>query len=254
MFFVLAMPLALVPGAAAFQITHAGPAPSQSRVVMDRGGSPVAQAARYPRREMTLGALTAFSLAPMTSAAAAQALAQLVDSEFRYRLILPSDWNPDGKPLKTHLHERLISSPSSTSRAKVGISVDPVKVDSLEAFGTADQTAERVIGVEKGRDGVKTVTLREVSVESGTSGSATAGDAGVGDGGEPTPARPTYYTIEYATVSSRGTKLFRCKYCITRGLLYVLQAQANLDAFEADRSVRDEIRGIVASFEVAPPS
>ena len=35
-----------------------------------------------------------------------------------------------------------------------------------------------------------------------------------------------------------------------KGLLRTLA----VDAFEADRSVRDEIRGIVASFEVAPPS
>lgn len=94
---------------------------------------------------------------------------------------------------------------------------------------------QRVLGVEEKRDGVQTVTLRANAAE--------AGDAEAG--------RPSYYTIEYATVSSRGTKVFCCKYCIANKKLYVLQAQANLDAFDADEKVRAALRGIVSSFAVS---
>ena len=46
--------------------------------------------------------------------------------------------------------------------------------------------------------------------------------------------------------------MFRCKYCITARGLYVLQAQANADAFDGpDARVRETIRSIVDSFEVA---
>lgn len=35
---------------------------------------------------------------------------------------------------------------------------------------------------------------------------------------------PTYYIIEYAVASSRGKKMYLCKYCIANKRLYVLQA------------------------------
>ena len=96
------------------------------------------------------------------------------------------------------------------------------------------QVTRKVLGVEEKRDGVQSVTLRANAAE--------AGDVEQG--------RPSYYTIEYATVSSRGTKIFCCKYCIANRQLYVLQAQANLDAFDSDDGVRQALRGIVRSFEV----
>ena len=114
---------------------------------------------------------------------------------------------------------------------KVGVTVDPVKIDSLEQFGTPEQTAERVLAVEEGRDGVKSVTLRELRAES-------------------SEGEPTYYNIEYATLSSRGKKLFCCKYCIANRRLYVLQVQAKLDDFDADRALRDEVRAVAGSFRV----
>ena len=61
--------------------------------------------------------------------------------------------------------------------------------------------------------------------------------ANAAESGDAELARPSYYTIEYATVSSRGTKIYCCKYCITNKRLYVLQAQANLDAFDGEEGV-----------------
>ena len=97
------------------------------------------------------------------------------------------------------------------------------------------QVTRKVLGVEEKRDGVTKVTLRANSAEEGAAAEG----------------RPSYYTIEYATVSSRGTKIFCCKYCIANKKLYVLQAQASLVEFDNDESVRAALRGIAKSFTVA---
>ena len=57
---------------------------------------------------------------------------------------------------------------------------------------------------------------------------------------------PPYYLIEYTVESSRGRKVYVCKYCIFNKRLYVLQAQAKQDTFdakdEAGASVRETLR------------
>jgi hypothetical protein len=169
------------------------------------------------------------------ASATALPLAELADKEFGYRLEYPADWKAAGKPVKTHLHEALLSSPGGL---KLGVTIDPVVIDSLEAFGTLDQVTERVLAVETTRDGVNSVTLR--------TNAAQAADAA--------RRMPSYYTIEYATDSSRGKKLFSCKYCIAGRRLYVLQLQAKLDDFDGDEAVRAQVRSIVGSFEVVVAS
>jgi len=188
----------------------------------------------HPRRHL-LAAGSALLLSPLVPAKtwAAEPLADIVEPQLAYRLRVPSDWKEAPKPVKTHLHEALLASPDGRG-VKIGITVDPVKIDSLEAFGTLQQVTDRVLAVEAGRDGVNRVDLRATAaqgadVESGT---------------------PSYYTIEYATDSSRGKKVFCCKYCITARKLYVLQAQAKQDAFDGDEAVRSQLRAVVESFTV----
>ena len=207
------------------------------------------------RRSALLSLGTAAALvAPARPAAASE----LRDAEFAYRLTYPDDWSEAGKPVKTHLHEVLLSAPSGPAKMKLGVTVDPVKIDSLEAFGNLEQVClhrrasqarpsqiltafacsqvtSRVLGVEEGRDGVKSVKLR----------------ANAAEAADPAAGKPSYYTIEYATVNKRGDKLYCCKYCIANKRLYVLQAQASLTAFDDDESVRAGLRSIVGSFLVA---
>ena len=182
------------------------------------------------RSAVSLGLSAIFVLSPAAPLPARAHAAERVDDQFSYRLAYPDDWKDGSKPVKTHLHELLLSSPTGRG-VKLGVTVDPVKIDSLEAFGTLEQTTERVLGVERGRDGVKEVLLRANAAE-------------VSEG------QPTYYTINYVTDSSRGTKVFCCKYCIANKRLYVLQAQANVDAFDSDEAVRDVLRDLVKSFRV----
>ena len=110
------------------------------------------------------------------------------------------------------------------------MTVDPVKISSLEEFGSIAEVSERVLKVEEGRDGVQAVELRRAVAE---------------------PGSPTYYVIEYAVASSRGKKMYLCKYCIAQRKLYVLQTQAALDSYDADAdSIRTQLNSIVASFVV----
>ncbi|KAL1524115.1 hypothetical protein AB1Y20_019024 [Prymnesium parvum] len=178
----------------------------------------------------TLSCLLPIGVPPARVGASEPASTQLVtDATFGYRLSLPQSWEAKPKPLRTHLHEVLYAAPGAGG-LKVGLTVDPVKIQSLEQFGTPEQVAERIVAVEQSRDGVKTVALRQVSSERGP---------------------PSFYTVEYLTESSRGTTVFRCKYCVTPRGLYVLQAQAKADAFDhSDGAVRRTIGGIVSSFEV----
>lgn len=183
------------------------------------------------RRSLALGLTSALLVrSPLASWARDEetSLVERVDTSNGYKFSYPSDWSESGKPVKTHLHELLLS---GSGRLKVGITIDPVKIDSLEQFGTLAQTTDRVLDVERTRDGVKAVTLR-------------ANAAQVSE------VEPTYYTIDYVTESSRGTKIFLCKYCIAQRRLYVLQAQCGAADYDADISVRTTLSEMVASFKV----
>lgn len=158
---------------------------------------------------------------------------QLQNDEFAYTLSYPDDWVPAPKPVKTHLSEELLQSP--VKGVTIGVTVDPVKIDSLRQFGTAEQVAARVLATELTRDGVKDAVLRKVSAEDSQ--------------------EPAYYLIEYAVESSRGRKVYMCKYCIYKKRLYVLQAQAKQDTFDAsDASVRETLAAAVGSFRVLAPA
>ena len=115
----------------------------------------------------------------------------------------------------------------------------PLSHSLFNPFVSLSQVTKRVLAVEEGRDGVTSVTLRANAAE--------AGNATLGT--------PSYYTIDWVTVSSRGTKIYCCKYCIANvdgkgGKLYVLQAQANAAAYDESEEVRGALQGIVGSFAV----
>ena len=101
--------------------------------------------------------------------------------------------------------------------------MDPVKINSLEEFGTPEQVAERVLAVERTRDGVKSVTLRQVPAPCIPSRLRRAHASHHSTARHPTapqvasePGPPSYYVVEYLTDSSRGIKVYRCKYCIAQ--------------------------------------
>ena len=177
---------------------------------------------------LTPGPALAADAAPAAAAPDAAAVSQLRVADYAFRLSYPATWEPSSKPVKTHLLESILKGPAH--KAQLGVTVDPVKISSLEEFGSIAEVSERVLKVEEGRDGVQAVELRRAVAE---------------------PGSPTYYVIEYAVASSRGKKMYLCKYCIAQRKLYVLQTQAALDSYDADAdSIRTQLNSIVASFVV----
>merc|ERR1712070_775134 len=189
------------------------------------------------RRALLFAATAALSptLSPAWSAGDDATLSAFVDKEFGYQLSYPSSFKLSNKPVKTHLSEAVLKSP--LRGVQLGITVDPVRIASLEQFGTLEEVTQRVLAVEETRDGVTDVKLRAASQEAGP---------------------PLYYTIEYRVESTRGKKVYLCKYSIaprpgrSESSLYVLQAQAYLDTFdsESDAEVRQQLQSAVSSFKV----
>ena len=163
-------------------------------------------------------------------ALAQQGAAELADAALGFRLAYPADWSAAPKPVKTHQYEALLEAPAPRG-VKLGLTVDPVKIDSLEQFGTLATVTDRVLTVEEGRDGVTDVKLRGAAEER--------------------PAGTLYYAITYEVTSSRGKKVYLCRYAIARGRLFVLQLQAPADTWDADAGVRDALGAVAASLEVA---
>ena len=86
------------------------------------------------------GLSASLPLAPMRAFAdVALGEVDLNDEKFAYRLTYPAGWTPASKPVKTHLSELLIKSP--VKGVSLGVSIDPVKIETLEQFGTAEQAS-----------------------------------------------------------------------------------------------------------------
>ena len=134
--------LLLVPPVVALAMVHA-PAPPAWTPRSRPAGLPLATL--LPRRQALLHALGggAGLLLSLPASSFASELAERVDAEYAYRLAYPSDWSDASKPVRTHLHELLLSAPAGEARMKLGVTVDPVKIDSLEAFGNLDQARAR---------------------------------------------------------------------------------------------------------------
>lgn len=63
----------------------------------------------------------------------------------------PPEWTATKKQIKTHVSEVLVVKDGTS--AQVGLVVDPVKINSLKEFGSPEQVADKVLGVEKKKDG-----------------------------------------------------------------------------------------------------
>ncbi|CAJ1960350.1 unnamed protein product [Cylindrotheca closterium] len=147
------------------------------------------------------------------------------DSKFSYRIQIPDSMKEGSKPVKTHQDE--VNFGNSEIRGyQYGITVDPVRINSLKEFGTPEEVAARVVTAEVNRDGVFEVTLLkdpEVSND---------------DGG---------YLLEYLSSGKRGNKHYINKIFIDKNELYVLTAQCKQENFE---QLEQELKATVKSFKV----
>jgi len=177
------------------------------------------------RRMLNTAALSSFLLFPQSSFAADTTTVEFArqQKDFGYAVRLPENVSqPSNKPLKTHLDEVNFSG----GGINVGITVDPVRINSLKDFGTPEEVAARVVTAEVNRDGVFQVTLVE----------------------DPVELSDKSYLLKYLSQGKRGNKRNVCKIFIQNQKLYVLTAQAKEDVF--DKETEKTIQSIVDSFTI----
>jgi len=148
--------------------------------------------------------------------------------ELNYQITIPSSMNEGSKPVKTHLDEVNFVS-ESVKRYQYGITVDPVRISSLQEFGTPEEVAARVVTAEINRDGIFEVTLLEDPYRT-----------------KPDDGGVEAYILKYLAVGKRGNKIYTNKIVVSSDqLLYVLTAQCKKDDFPEQEK---EIKRTVESF------
>ena len=150
-------------------------------------------------------------------AVSAESIFRRETDRFRYEFQPPQGFSgPDQKPLKTHLDEVNFQSPDF-SGYQFGITVDPVRIESLAEFGTAEQVAAKVVLAEVNRDGVFDVKLAEDPVS-------------VFDG-----SGRTFYQLNYISNGKRGSKRFVAKFYVQNQMLLALTAQCKEENFASNK-------------------
>ena len=160
------------------------------------------------RRELGIAALLTVLLPP--NSAVAQVFTRETD-QFAYEFQPPDNFGAGNKPLRTHLDEINFKS-ETVPGYQYGITVDPVRIDSLRQFGTPQEVAAKVVLAEVNRDGVFDVTLMADP------------EAGPND---------SFYQLNYQSKGKRGNKRFVAKFYIEKQKLYALTAQCKEDDFPA---------------------
>jgi hypothetical protein len=149
---------------------------------------------------------------------------------FGYQLTIPPNFVQGGKPVKTHLNEANFNS-AVTKGYQLGITVDPVKINSLVEFGTPSEVAARVITAELKRDGILDITM----------------------GDDPSDVRDgsniVYYLVDYISDGTRGRKHLYTKTVIHQGNLYVLTGQ--IKVADETPTIVAEIKQVLQSFAVS---
>jgi PsbP. len=165
---------------------------------------------------------------------------------FAYTLTLPAPFTTTRKPLPTHLDEvNLVTTvvspdedaataaginPSTTTTPaplkgySFGITVDPIRIQSLRDFGTPNEVAAKIVMAELRRDGVLDVTMGRDPTEDPLTGA---------------------YDVEYVSDGTRGKKHFVTRTIVRGQKLYVLTVQCR----EIDwKSVEGEVWDSVKTF------
>jgi hypothetical protein len=152
--------------------------------------------------------------------------------QYSYQFTPPPNFTPGNKPLKTHLDENNFKS-SATSGFQFGITVDPVRLQSLSEFGSPGEVAAKVVTAEVNRDGVFDVKLMDDPIEQ----KGDAGSEGTSSG----------LVLDYLSSGKRGDKRFIAKFFVQKGKLYVLTAQCKQADYD---TVKTELLEAVDSFRV----
>ena len=153
------------------------------------------------------------------------------DSSFRFTY--PDDLESKPKLVRTHDVEVFLKS-KTTKNFNAGLTVDKCKVNTVKDFGTVEQLAQRVVDVERAKEGV--FNAESVSYYEAPTGVA-----------EGFPV----YNLEYKIDSSRGAKHFLVKSTIVDRKLYVFTIQTSETDFDSLKPIG---QGILDSFTIQPGS
>jgi len=129
------------------------------------------------------------------------------DSENRFQLVPPPEWSQGSKSGAAVLFRD-----PSYKFNNLGVTVTPVRVSSLEDFGSAEETCDKLITFEKNKDGNKSATVNHVSVRKGAS------DNGADEG-------VMYYDFDYSLETTRGNKRVVSTVTINKYKLYIANGQ-----------------------------
>mmetsp|Transcript_17072 Transcript_17072/g.25248 ORF Transcript_17072/g.25248 Transcript_17072/m.25248 type:complete len:231 (+) Transcript_17072:70-762(+) len=146
------------------------------------------------------------------------------DGSFSFQY--PSDFKFYKKLIKTHQFEVNAKS-SSVKGFEIGVAVDPVRIDSLDQFGSVEEVGKKVVDVELSKDGCIDAKLKSFS--SNRSNGLLS------------------YTISYLVENTHYTSGFESKIFIANKKLYVCTGkckQSDLD------KLSNQMNLIVGSFEV----
>ncbi|KXZ55621.1 hypothetical protein GPECTOR_2g1171 [Gonium pectorale] len=156
-------------------------------------------------------------------------LTEYVNAKQQYRLLVPAAWEAKGKAGADVLFE----DPSRRSTS-LGITVNPVKVASIEQFGGLQDVGDKLLDAERKKESTLGVTLLGSSSRTGATGA-------------------TLYEYEYELDSTRGRKRILNTVTIFSSRLYILNAAFKCDkdgcSEEAQRGVA-LLRRLAGSFDV----
>ena len=143
--------------------------------------------------------------------------------EFGYSVQLPPTLSVSVNPLTSH--SKLTEIIFSGDGLQVGITVDPIRISSLQQFGTPEEVVAHVETAKVNRDGAFEVTLLN----------------------DPVEMVKGAYLLTYLSKGKHGDKHFLCKIYIENQKLYALTAQVK----EFDYIGKEkEIMEVVHSFRI----
>eukprot|EP01039_Chlorochromonas_danica_P009814 gene9813-10856_t len=142
----------------------------------------------------------------------------------------PDTFLPSPKLLKTHQVETLFSS-ESTKGYTMGVAVDPVKINSIREFVKVDQLADRVLAIEKAKEGY--IDGKIVS----------ATEAVINRQGEELPV----YELDYLVETTRGQNHYLVRATIANKQLYVFTVQCKEKDYD---SLKEEMKDAVKTLTI----
>ncbi|PNW72184.1 hypothetical protein CHLRE_16g678851v5 [Chlamydomonas reinhardtii] len=222
--------------AAAAQMQRVAAAvPLSRRTLLALASMAVAVAAQQLGPASTARAEEASAVAASTSgaeqAAAPGPLTQYNNTAQKYQLLVPASWESKGKAGADALFE----DPARRSTS-VGVTVNPVKVASIDKFGSLAEVGDKLLEAEKKKESTLAVSLVSSSERQGGAGAK-------------------LYEYEYELDSTRGRKRILNTVTIFNSRLYILNA-----AYKCEKEACGEeslagvqlLRRVAATFDVQP--